>query len=180
MKQKEFFEGIRQQEKELLKEFDGSKPVNEIELFLFTEQIIGSDGELTKQALDDIMSRSQEQYKYGKELLNPVIISSCPEEKLRPALRKSMARKLVKNKAERKRQLILSLVCFLAGVLLLALGSIFNPERIAVLYEIVLVISWVFVWTAVEMFFFERQKSQFKKYRIIALADAEIKVKTKN
>ena len=64
------------------------------------------------------------------------------------------------------------------SLMLVAIAAFILGEFIvkAVLFNnITVVASWVFTWTAIEKWFFERRELQMEKYKILQIASADIK-----
>lgn len=106
-----------------------------------------------------------------------VMASKEQAETFSKALKKTSEQKILAEQKEIKRQLTISLSMLIAGILILVSG--YFLKEVMLVYEIFLVASWVFIWRAVELFFFERQKRRILiiKKKILS---ADIKVKLNN
>ena len=69
---------------------------------------------------------------------------------------------------------IYSIIFLLIGALWFTLGSIFTIP--AVMREVTIVATWVFVWTAVEKWFFEGDKLRKRKYNLYQILLAKLTV----
>ena len=73
------------------------------------------------------------------------------------------------------RNTIVSIIfLIISAVVLLINFSVINRLNILLLSEIVLVIGWVFLWEAVQIFFIDRHKLIRAKYRYINIIEAKI------
>lgn len=67
---------------------------------------------------------------------------------------------------------ISALICLLVGAAFFTLGQIFNDIKI--LHEITLVTTWVFIWTAVDKFFFGRFKLRDQRFNLLQILSSKV------
>jgi hypothetical protein len=73
-----------------------------------------------------------------------------------------------------KRNGLISLVLAVIGLLMLGLQAFFSSRfDIPMSNEFLLIISWVFIWKAVETYFFDRQKKRLAYFKLMQLYMAE-------
>lgn len=60
----------------------------------------------------------------------------------------------------------------LLGILTIILYNLLSFEHI--IYEIVVIASWVFAWDSVEKFFFELPAMRAERYKLLVLVDSNI------
>ena len=68
---------------------------------------------------------------------------------------------------------IKAVVFLFIGTLWFTLGQLF--ARTSMIKEITLVATWVFVWTAVEKFFFDRGRLQERRFSLLQILSANVK-----
>jgi len=65
-----------------------------------------------------------------------------------------------------------SIIFLLIGVLWFTLGNVFT--LLSYVKEITIVATWVFVWSAIEMWFFDSQKMKKRKYNLLHILSAKM------
>jgi hypothetical protein len=82
--------------------------------------------------------------------------------------------RLLAAKHDLKRNGLISLVLAIVGLLMLGLQAFFSSRfDIPMSNEFLLIISWVFLWKAVETYFFDRQKKRLAYFKLMQLYMAE-------
>jgi hypothetical protein len=95
-------------------------------------------------------------------------------EKLRELVNKNVYSRLLAANHDLKRNGLISLVLAVIGLLMLGLQAFFASRfDIPMSNEFLLIISWVFIWKAVETFFFDRQKKRLAYFKLMQLYMAE-------
>lgn len=77
---------------------------------------------------------------------------------------------------EKKRLFVISMIMAFIAVITLSLMIFFEVRGItnAVFVEVIDIIAWVFMWEAVDIFFFRRSELKLKEYRYLRLAESVI------
>jgi hypothetical protein len=95
-------------------------------------------------------------------------------EKLRELVNINVYSRLLAANHDLKRNGLISLVLAIFGLLLLGLQAFFSSRfNIPMSNEFLLIISWVFIWKAVETYFFDRQKKKLAYLKLMQLYMAE-------
>lgn len=87
------------------------------------------------------------------------------------ALKNTFMQKILVAKKEKRRSGILAFYMFIMGAMFLSLSFLIQD---VVAHEILLVASWVFLWGAIEMIFFERRGKQLYILRYQKFMEAKI------
>lgn len=94
---------------------------------------------------------------------------------IRKNLHNSYALKFESERKKIKNNRKISAVLFFFGLLVMCVYiTISHFSKIAVLSEVISIISWVFIWEAVDLFFFQTSISNFKSLLSYRLFSAEI------
>lgn len=93
------------------------------------------------------------------------------------ALHKTYERKIAKAAADIKRKRIMSVIMLLTGILILLGGYFLDNSSLA--FEIFLVASWVFIWRAVELWFFEVGEIGLSIFRNKKILNSNIEFRSK-
>lgn len=100
------------------------------------------------------------------------IKSDCIDEREREDYRKGIKayfeKRYVQNEREMKRNRILSVVCALVGILVLALAVFLEYRFHEIWAEFIDIVAWVLVWEAVYVEAFENRKARLKRYYYLA------------
>ncbi|MCL2676172.1 MAG: hypothetical protein FWE84_06320 [Firmicutes bacterium] len=99
------------------------------------------------------------------------------EEGFRDTLESMGAAELSRIKKDRRDAMLKALVLLLGGVLFFALGNIFDLLKTGIIQNIIIIASWVFVWGAVEAWFFDRKDLHEKRLSLLQILSAKIAVK---
>lgn len=103
---------------------------------------------------------------------------TAPEEYadgLRDTLERMGAAELSLLKKERSATAAKSLALFLGGVFFIMMGFLFETWDVPGIFrQIIAIASWVFVWAAVEKFFFDRTRLQAGRLRLLQILSARI------
>jgi len=78
---------------------------------------------------------------------------------------------------ERKDTQKMAIILFLVGVLLFLFGMVFELYNVAVVKDIIVIASWVFVWAAVEKWFFDRKDQRENRLNILRIINAKVTTK---
>jgi len=84
------------------------------------------------------------------------------------------ANELSRIKKDRRDTQITSLSLLFTGILFVALGNILEVFRGNFFQNIIVIISWVFVWAAVEKWFFDRRDLKEKRKSLLQILSAKI------
>ena len=97
-----------------------------------------------------------------------------PEKLIKKELKTTILASMKRN----RRILVGAILLALAGIGILAFINKFPLiNDIYAINELFVVISWVFIWRFVEMFFFDRTKLRFRQVRMLHIFFAEYKIK---
>ncbi|MCL2477520.1 hypothetical protein [Candidatus Bathycorpusculum sp.] len=86
------------------------------------------------------------------------------------------ANELSRIKKDRRDTKIAALVLLFTGILFVVLGNILEFFRGNFFQNIVVIVSWVFVWAAVEKWFFDRRALKEKRKSLLQILSAKITV----
>ena len=110
--------------------------------------------------------------EYGAKMPDDPLL---PEKLIKKELKTTITASLHRN----RRIMAGSLLLALAGIGILAFINKFPYiNDIYAFNELFVVISWVFIWRFVEMFFFERTKLQFRRMKLFQIFFAEYRIKS--
>lgn len=135
---------------------------------------------------DKVLNPTLEQYieKQIEHLKrkNVIKIEVAAKEEIVPdfkaALNNTFGKKIDSIKKGIIKKRVLAFAMLLIGVFFLGIGFLLNGQKF--FYEIFLVASWVFLWRAVELFFFEIQLAVLSAYKYIKILKADINVISKD
>lgn len=103
------------------------------------------------------------------------------ESEVKDAIKNHYKKEYIETKKLMKQNLIFSVVMFGLGLLsltfLLLMNAFFYNEYVYIISEIV---TWVFVWEAVDSFFLERASLKRKRITFLKIYSADIKFDMKN
>ena len=184
---------LKKMKREILEKFlrKRQKDQKTIEVFINSEKDLYDHFSYMKSSRrDDKAKISEGLIKYlsaeaGKiQLKNPLkIIIRVPENlvsktnPVRKLINASINEKLHKINKKVKRTNIFTFILALLGLLFIGSTQIIHLlERFYSLQEFVIVMSWVFMWKAVELFFFERIKIMRKKKILMQIYFAQIAI----
>ena len=100
------------------------------------------------------------------------------KEKIKKAVIRHYALEFEDRMMEHRRRIVFGLFAFLIGLLFLATSIVLNfflEDKIRIFLEIVTILSWVFVWQSVDIFFFSGHERRVDIYNSAQLAVAEVK-----
>ena len=83
-------------------------------------------------------------------------------------------KELLRIKSDMKDTNIIALILFISGVALLSLPAIFSIFKTTIINEIILIVSWVFTWAAVEKKFFTMHSLKSKRQNILHILISQI------
>ena len=83
---------------------------------------------------------------------------------------------LARIKRERRDTRIASIAFLLVGILFIGLSILLESLQRVLWLNIVIIVSWVFTWAAVEKWFFDRRSLRKKRRRILQILSAKILV----
>jgi len=81
---------------------------------------------------------------------------------------------LIKIKKDIKYAKTTALILLLFGVIFIILGNVFDFFKGDILKSIVIIASWVFVWGAVERWFFDQRELMDKRISLLQILSAKI------
>ena len=100
------------------------------------------------------------------------------KEKIRKAVIRHYALEFEDRMHEHRRRIGFGILSFIIGLLFLATSIILNifvQDKIRIFLEIITILSWVFVWQSVDIFFFAGHERRIDIYNSAQLAVAEVK-----
>lgn len=116
----------------------------------------------------------------AKERIHFNIYSNSIDEKEKKeytsAIHSQYASEYKQTVYEKKRLLIISAIMFMIAVLTLTVMILLEVSGVgnAIITEIIDIVSWVFMWEAVDVFFFRRTALKHKEYRCLCLCESII------
>ena len=99
------------------------------------------------------------------------------KEKIRKAVIRHYALEFEERIYEHKRRSMFGMFALIVGIIFLSLSVIFNffvSDKIRIFLEIITILSWVFVWQSVDIFFFAGHERRVDIYNSAQLAVAEV------
>jgi len=69
---------------------------------------------------------------------------------------------------------LMSAILLLVGIGLILLGNFVEFHRVPIFENIVIIASWVFVWAAVEKWFFDRRRLTDKRFSLLQILSAKV------
>ncbi len=99
------------------------------------------------------------------------------KEKIRKAVIRHYALEFEDRMHEHRRRIVFGLFALLFGLMFLTTTILLHifVERINVFFEIITILSWVFIWQSVDIFFFAGHERRIDIYNSAQLAVAEVK-----
>lgn len=160
-----------------MKKNKSENPVTSIRIVLghdnILEEFAPNEDYLLNPDIEEYIIDKAKQSSVKNSLQLQVKASEEDREVFSKALKKTLTQKIVQAQKDIKKQTIMSLVLLLVGIAILLIGYFF--KTIELMYEVTLVTSWVFLWRAVELFFFKRQYNRFSILLYKRILAAEIK-----
>ena len=99
------------------------------------------------------------------------------EKEVQDAIKNNYKKEYINLKSEMKRNYIFSAVMFVLGIVTLTLLLLMHSWFYNVYLEIILEIAtWVFIWEAVDKFFFERTEIREKRHQFARLYYSQVEV----
>lgn len=130
-----------------------------------------NDGRLTKSGY--ISLKNQASYISVTDEIE-LFIPRKYEVKFNNSLSYFAAVELFKIKNDLRRVRIVSILLLLIGVLLLISPNVFEIFQTNIFNDVIIIISWVFIWTAVEKTFFDRHDLKKNKIKILHIMSAKV------
>ena len=93
----------------------------------------------------------------------------------RANLEQMAAAELVKIKKDKKHTSLMALFLLALGIAWYVVGYVLVPS--AIVREVTIIATWVFVWSAVEKWFFERNKLQDRRFSLLQILAARVKAR---
>ena len=100
------------------------------------------------------------------------------KEKIRKAVIRHYALEFEDRIHEHRRRIAFGWFAFIIGLLFLATSIILNifvEDKIRIFLEIITILSWVFIWQSIDIFFFAGHERRIDIYNSAQLAVAEVK-----
>ena len=162
--------GFLRLEKNLLSRYDKTTRTNEI---ILTKNDF-TDGRLDGAAFVRLKEESW-YIPYSEQV--EIKLPAEYEQVYRNDVEKNIYRELYKVKQERMELSIRCIVLFLVGAITLAL-ALFAPfiPDINWVFDMFVIVSWVFVWLGVQMWVLDRRELHHKRFTLLQLADAKVKL----
>lgn len=152
-------------EEDMLSPFSGMNPIISSSLFDYLEQKT-NNRKIKNGIVLNVISNTIDALE---ELLYKNAIYNTYEEKYLEA------------KKDSKRNLIVAITMMFIGILTLVVGIILDHHnKSSIILEIYDIIAWVFIWEAVDIFFFKQFSLKFKRKKYQHLMNAEINFKNKD
>lgn len=107
---------------------------------------------------------------YGEQI--EIIIPKEYAEGFKEKLESMAATELKHIKKDRQRNRMLALILLSIGSVWFVLGQFFSPARFV--REITIVATWVFIWAAVEKWFFDQSKLRDRRFSLLQILAAKI------
>jgi len=145
------------------------KDVSENEASLNADDF--KDGKLTVCGYERLKSQC-DYIPYSEEIV--INIPSELEHSFKDSLEFLAANELSRIKKDRREARITSLVLLLGGILFFAFGIIFEYFQRELFWNIVIIVSWVFIWAAAEKWFFDRKDLREKRKSLLQILTAKI------
>ncbi|MDR0791200.1 MAG: hypothetical protein LBE47_01530 [Methanomassiliicoccaceae archaeon] len=129
------------------------------------------DGRLTLSAYDKIKHQC-EFVGYGEDI--DIIIPRDKEAGFRGSLENMVSTELSHIRKKGRVTKIKALVCMLAGILWFAVGALFQGSTM--MTDITIIAAWVFIWTAVGLWFFDLTALRDKRFSLLHILTANVTV----
>lgn len=99
------------------------------------------------------------------------------KEKIRKAVIRHYALEFEDRMHEHHRRLAFGIIAFIFGLLFLATTILLNifVDSMNIFFEIITILSWVFIWQSMDIFFFAGHERRIDIYNSAQLAVAEVK-----
>lgn len=99
------------------------------------------------------------------------------KEKIRKAVIRHYALEFEDRMHEHRRRLAFGIIAFIFGLLFLATTILLNifVDSMNIFFEIITILSWVFIWQSMDIFFFAGHERRIDIYNSAQLAVAEVK-----
>ena len=104
--------------------------------------------------------------------------SETLKEKIRKAVIRHYALEFEDRIHEHKRRIMFGLVALIFGLLFLGTSIVLNfflEDKIRIFLELITILSWVFIWQSIDIFFFAGHERRVDIYNSAQLAVAEVK-----
>ena len=104
--------------------------------------------------------------------------SETLKEKIRKAVIRHYALEFEDRIHEHKRRIMFGFVALIFGLLFLGTSIILNfflEDKIRIFLELITILSWVFIWQSIDIFFFAGHERRVDIYNSAQLAVAEVK-----
>jgi hypothetical protein len=128
----------------------------------------------------DYMKREVDTIPFGNKVSVVIDAPFATEEMfgfIKGLIGKSISKTIGDLTVKNRRTLRIASALAIIGILVFALASlVFPPQSGYVLHEVAIITSWVFIWRAVEMFFFKRGDTQLEMLKLQRLYFAEYKM----
>jgi hypothetical protein len=102
-----------------------------------------------------------------------IMIPKENEAGFRRSLERLVAKELEFIKREIRETKAIAITCLLVGAFLFVIGQVFS--EVYLLGEITLIAIWVFIWTAIDKWFFEQRNLRNKKYDLMQIMAANVR-----
>jgi len=131
------------------------------------------DGKLTVAGYDNL--KNQCDYI---DYLEEIVIKIPPDKKdtFKDSLEFLAANELSKIKKDRIEARAASLILLGGGVLFFLLGNLLEFMRRELFFNIVLIACWVFIWAAIEKWFFDRKDLRERRKSILQILAGRIEL----
>lgn len=101
-----------------------------------------------------------------------IIVPKGKKDIFETNIKRFVTYEIVAMKKKEKITYEISFFLMLLGILTIILYNLLSFEHI--IYEIVVIASWVFAWDSVEKFFFELPAMRAERYKLLVLVDSNI------
>lgn len=158
---------LKEIEKRLIKK-NQSKRENEVIL----EKADFKDGKLSASGYKRLKHECE--YIDYLEDIEIVVPKECVDG-FKDTLETLAANELSHIRKDQRETRMMAFACLFIGIVWFAIGQFFT--RTGMMHEITLIATWVFVWTAVTKFFFDRGDLQDRRFSLLQILAAKITVK---
>ena len=129
------------------------------------------NGKLTAQGYEHL--KQQCDYIPYREDIEIKIPKEC-ETGFKDSLEPMAAVELSRIKKDRRDAQIASAILLLVGIGFVLLGNFIEFHKVRIFETVVIIASWVFVWAAVEKWFFDRRRLTDKKFSLLQILSAKV------
>ena len=144
-----------------------------------TEDIISPYAENNKEVINsefaNFLDNSVKDVSPKHDLTLKISAANCDLDKISSAIKNYYFNEFMDSQRKLKHNLIFSICTLIIGLLSLALTFVLNTFNTPLIVGgAVDIFAWVFVWEAIDLFFFRRAELKYQQYRQINFINATI------